>query len=209
MTEEIMHQLGLSLSQPNARGGFAKGIIKYLEVAFDSFPSAPFYIDVMVVYALKNWGIILHKDLIKNLVRSLQDQESKVIIRHPEGGFFTLHREPLVGSSIETLDESSDQLLCIDNDIDNWFVEGGNSDIDTIEEPEGMWTLEFDGSHLTFGSGVGILLTTPSSEAFYYLYRLEYHCTSNIVEYEDLILVFNLAIDKSVTYLRAKEIRTS
>jgi ribonuclease HI len=204
MTEEIMHQLGLNLSQPNAKGGFAKGDIKYLEVSFDSCPSAPFYIDVMVGDALNNWGIILHKDLIKHLAGSLLDQESKAIIPHPEGGFFTLHREPLVGSSVETLDELSDQLLCIDNDIDNWFVQGGNSDIDTIEEPEGMWTLEFDGSHSSSGSGVGIVLTAPSGEAFYYSYRLEYHCTNNIAEYEALILGFNLAIDKGVTYLRVK-----
>jgi hypothetical protein len=119
MTEEIMHQLGLILSQPNAKGGFAKGVIKDLEVAFDSCPSYPFYIDVMVVDALNNWGIILHKDLIKHLARIFQDQESKAIIPHPEGGLFTLHKEPLVGSSVETFDEFSDQILCIDNDVDN------------------------------------------------------------------------------------------
>ena len=54
MTEEVMHQLGLSLSQPNAQGDFAKGIIKDLNVAFNSFPSTPFNIDVIVVDALSN-----------------------------------------------------------------------------------------------------------------------------------------------------------
>jgi hypothetical protein len=62
-----MHQLGMSLSRPNTRGGFAKGIIKDLEVAFDSCPSAPFFIDVIIVDALNSLGIILHKDLIKRL----------------------------------------------------------------------------------------------------------------------------------------------
>jgi ribonuclease HI len=47
-------------------------------------------------------------------------------------------------------------------------------------------------------------LTNPSGEDFYYLYRLEYHCTNNIAEYEALILGFNLEIDKGVTYLKAK-----
>jgi hypothetical protein len=42
MTEEIMQQLGLSLSQSNTRGGFAKGIIKELEVAFLLLPKHPF-----------------------------------------------------------------------------------------------------------------------------------------------------------------------
>jgi ribonuclease HI len=51
---------------------------------------------------------------------------------------------------------------------------------------------------------VGIVLTTPSGEAFYYFYRLEYHCTNNIAECEALILGLNLGIDKGVMYLRAK-----
>ena len=54
VTERVMHQLELSLSQPNTQGGFAKGIVKNLNVTFNSFPSAPFNIDVMVVDALRN-----------------------------------------------------------------------------------------------------------------------------------------------------------
>jgi hypothetical protein len=70
MTEKIMHRLGLRLSQPNTKGGFEKGIIKDLDVAFDSCPSAPFFINVMVVDTLKNLGIILQKSLIKCLARN-------------------------------------------------------------------------------------------------------------------------------------------
>jgi hypothetical protein len=204
MVEEVMHQLGLSLSQPNDQGIFSKGIIKNLNVAFDSFPSAPFYIDVIVVDALSNWGIVFRKDLITHLVGRFQDQESKVIISHPEGGFFTLYREPLVGSLVETFDEPSDKLLCINNYIDNWFVQGGIPKDDTVKAPEGVWTLEFDGSHSSSGSGVGIVLTAPSNEYFYYSYSLEYQFTNNIDEYEAFILGLNFAIDKGIEYLRVK-----
>jgi ribonuclease HI len=204
MTEKIMHQLGLSLSRPNTKGGFAKGIVKDLEVSFDSCPSAPFFIDVIVVDALNSFGIVLHMDLIKQLAGSFHEQESKATIPHPEGGFFTLHNEPFMGTPVETHDELSDQLLCIDCDVNNWLVQEGKLDIDTIEEFEGIWTLEFDGSHSCSGSGARIVLTTPSGEAFYHSYRLEYHCTNNIVEYEALILGLNLAIDKGVTHLRGK-----
>jgi len=69
-----MHQLGLSLKCPNTRGGFAKGIIKDLEVAFNSFPSTPFFIYVIFMDALNNFGIILHKDLIKKLAGSFYEQ---------------------------------------------------------------------------------------------------------------------------------------
>jgi hypothetical protein len=173
-------------------------------VAFDSFPSAPFYIDVIVVDDLSNWGIIFHKYLIMHLAGRFQDQESKVIISHPEGGFFTLYREPLVGSLVETFDEPNDQLLCINNDIDNWFLQGGSHEDDTVKAPKGVWTLEFDGSHSIFGSGFRIVLNSPSNEAFYYSYRLDYQCTNKITEYEALILGINLAIDKDIEYLRVK-----
>jgi hypothetical protein len=204
MTKEVLHQLDLNLSQTNTKMGFAKGIVKKLEFSFESFPSTPFDIDIMVVDSLRNWGLIFHKDLIKHLAGSFQDQESKVIISHPEGGFFTLYREPLVGSLVETCDEPSDQLLCINNDINSWFVQGGSSGDDTIKTPEGIWTLEFDGSHSSSVIGVGIVLPTPSGETFYYSYRLEYQCTKNIIEYEALILGLNLAVDKGVEYLRIK-----
>jgi hypothetical protein len=39
MTEEVMYQLHLRLSQTNTRGDFEKGIINNFEVAFDSCPS--------------------------------------------------------------------------------------------------------------------------------------------------------------------------
>jgi hypothetical protein len=159
---------------------------------------------VIVVDALNILGIILHKKLIKHLGGSFDEQESKVTIPHPEGGFFTLHNEPLIGSPVETLDKLSDQLLCIDSDVNNLFVQEGKLYIDTIEESEGIWNLEFDGSHSNSGSGDGIVLTTPSREAFYHSYRLEYHCTNNITEYEALILGFNLAIDKDVAHLKVK-----
>jgi hypothetical protein len=47
-------------------------------------------------------------------------------------------------------------------------------------------------------------LTAPFGEFFYHSYRLEFHCTNNIVEYEALILGLNLAIDKGVTHLKVK-----
>jgi ribonuclease HI len=93
-------------------------------------------------------------------------------------------------------------LLCVNNEIENSFIQEVISIRKTTKTPEGMWTLEFDGSHSSYGSGIGIVLTTPSKETFYYSYRLQYHCIKNIFEYEALILGLNLEIDKSITHLR-------
>jgi ribonuclease HI len=94
--------------------------------------------------------------------------------------------------------------LCIDSDISNWFVQEGSLDFDTVEEFEGIWTLEFDGSHSKSRSVAGIVLTDPSGEVFYHSCRIEYPCTNNIAEYEALILGLNLEIDKGVAHLREK-----
>jgi ribonuclease HI len=90
----------------------------------------------------------------------------------------------------------------VNNGIESWFVQGGNSVDELSKTPGGIWTLDFDGAHSSSGSGAGIVLTTPSKETFYYSYRLEYHCTNNVVEYEALIIGLNLAINKGVTHFR-------
>jgi ribonuclease HI len=173
-------------------------------VAFDSYPSPPFLINVVIIDDVNNLGIILHRDLVEHLNGSIHKQQSKATIPHSEGGFFTIYNEPLVGSLVESSNKPSDQLLCIDNDLNNWFVQEGKLDVDTIEEIEGIWTLEFDGSHSSSGSGTGVVLTAPSGDVFYRSYRLEFQCTNNIAEYEALILGLNLALDKGVTILEVK-----
>ena len=90
MTEEVMYQLGLSLSQTNTGGDFAEGIINNLEVAFDSCPSAPFLINVVIIDDVNNFGIILHKYLIEHLNGSIHKKQSIATIPHLEGGFFTV-----------------------------------------------------------------------------------------------------------------------
>jgi ribonuclease HI len=204
MTQRVMHQLGLSISQPynDTRDGFTRGLIKDLVVSFHTCPDVSFKIDVIVIDTLSSWGILLCKDLVEKLGRSFQDQGSKAIIPHPEGGFFTLHKEPITGCLIEASEEPTDQLLCVNNGVESWFVQGGDSKDEPCKTPEGIWTLEFDGAHSSFGSGAGIVLTAPSKETFYYSYRLEYHCTNNVVEYEALIIGLNLAIDRGIRHLR-------
>jgi ribonuclease HI len=65
-----------------------------------------------------------------------------------------------------------------------------------------MWTLDFDSAPSSFGLGAGIVLTTPSKEAFYFSYRLEYDCTKNVVEYNALLIGLNIALDKGIRCLR-------
>jgi hypothetical protein len=149
MTKKVMHQLGLDISYPNnnTQDGFTRGLIKDLVVSFHTFPDVSFKIDVIVIDTLSSWGILLCKYLVEKLGGSFQDQGSKAIIPHPEGGFFTLHKEPITGCLIEASEEPDDQLLCVNNGVESWFVQGGDSKDELCKTPEGIWTLEFDGAH--------------------------------------------------------------
>jgi hypothetical protein len=181
-----------------------KGTIKDLEVSFDSYSDAPFRIDVFVINDINKFRIIICDELIAHLSGSIHREKLEAIIPHPEGGYYTIHGKPFVGSSVEDPNEIDDQLLCINNSLNDWFIQEGKLDMDTVEETEGIWMLEFDGSHSGLGAGAGIVLTSPSGEIFYRSYRLEFSCTNNVVEYEALILGLNLAIDKGDTILEVK-----
>jgi ribonuclease HI len=204
MTEEAMQQLGLKISRINTKDNFVRGAIKDLEVAFDSCPDAPFWINVFIVGNINKFGIIICDELIAHLGGSIHMEQSEAVIPHPEGGHYIVHSESFVGSPVEDPDEVDDQLLCINSSLSDWFIQEGKLDMDTVEETEGIWTLEFDGSLSGNGSGAGVVLTAPSGEVFYRSYRLEFNCTNNVAEYEALILGLNLAIDKGATILEVK-----
>jgi hypothetical protein len=204
MTEEVMQQLGLKISRINTKDNFVRGAIKDLEVAFDSFPDAPFRINVFIVGDINKFGIIICDELIAHLGGSIHREQSEAVIPHPEGGHYIVHSEPFVSSPVEDPDEVDDQLLCINSSLSDWFIQEGKLDMDTVEETEGIWTLEFDGSRSSNGSGARVVLTAPSGEVFYRSYRLEFNCTNNVAEYEALILGLNLAIDKGATILEVK-----
>jgi hypothetical protein len=91
MTEEVMQQLGLEISQTNTKDDFVKGTIKDLEVAFDSCLDAPFLTDVFIVDDINKFGIIICDNLIAHLSGSIHREQSKAIIPHPEGGHYTVH----------------------------------------------------------------------------------------------------------------------
>jgi hypothetical protein len=113
MAEEVMQQLGLKITRINTKDNFVKGAIKYLEGAFDSCPDTPFWINVFIVGDVNKFGIIICDELIAHLGGSIHREQSEVVIPHPEGGHYTIHHEPFVGSPVEDPNEMDDQLLCI------------------------------------------------------------------------------------------------
>ncbi|KAH9302736.1 hypothetical protein KI387_014319, partial [Taxus chinensis] len=72
------------------------------------------------------------------------------------------------------------------------------------EDPNAIWTLEFDGSCSTIGSGADVVLISPNSEIFPSAYKLQFDNTNNTAEYEALLLGLEIARQKGVQNLKVQ-----
>ncbi|WZZ45649.1 hypothetical protein YC2023_041908 [Brassica napus] len=63
----------------------------------------------------------------------------------------------------------------------------------TNDEPNSTWLLHIDVSSSKQGSGIGIRLTSPTSEILEQSFRLEFHASNNEAEYEALVAGLRLA----------------
>ena len=67
---------------------------------------------------------------------------------------------------------------------------------------EEWWTLRVDGASQSSGSGVGLLLQSPTGEHLEQAIRLGFHASSNEAEYEAILSGLDLALALSVSRLR-------
>ncbi|XP_071902387.1 uncharacterized protein [Coffea arabica] len=57
------------------------------------------------------------------------------------------------------------------------------------------WKMYFDGAAHRHGAGAGIVFITPDGGILLYSFTLNQHCSNNVVEYQALILGFEIAVD--------------
>ena len=70
----------------------------------------------------------------------------------------------------------------------------------TDHKQEILWYLEFDGSVNKLGAGVGVWIHNMQTDhAEGHSYRLNFRCTSNMAEYEALLLGLKLIRDLGAT----------
>ena len=67
---------------------------------------------------------------------------------------------------------------------------------------EGWWTLRVDGASWSSGSGVGLLLQSPTGEQLEQTIRLGFPASNNEAEYEAILSRMDLALALSVSKLR-------
>ena len=82
--------------------------------------------------------------------------------------------------------------------------EDSNEEASRKDDSSDIWTLEFDGSCSSSGSGVGIVLIPPQGEPEPLAFKLEFGNTNNTIEYEALLLGITVTKEKGVKILKAK-----
>jgi hypothetical protein len=126
-----------------------------------------------------------------------------------EGAMIKVPREPRKPFSFKKKDNE-----LMEDDIDAWI---GNYAILYMDHSEilekvqdmknkqclfeGYWRISFDGACSNCGSGVGIVLMSPSNILHPHVIRLEFSCTNNEVEYEALIQGMVLAQEMKIEHL--------
>jgi ribonuclease HI len=66
-----------------------------------------------------------------------------------------------------------------------------------------LWKLFFDGSACREGQSVGVVLVSPKRAIFEQSVHLEYYCTNNQAEYEDIILGLQILSSMSIKHVEA------
>jgi ribonuclease HI len=86
---------------------------------------------------------------------------------------------------IDYVHRSSIQSQALADFIADWTLGAQEEEINKEAE---AWTVFYDGSWGTFGTGAAIVLVAPSKVKTCYAPKLDFSCTNNIAEYEALLL---------------------
>lgn len=76
--------------------------------------------------------------------------------------------------------------------------------IEKLADDPKLWTMQFDGSCSTAGSGAGVVTSPPGGWLYPFAYRLHFECTNNMAEYEVLLLGLRNAKDMGIKHLRVE-----
>lgn len=104
-------------------------------------------------------------------------------------------------------DDPKGQILYQEMEYGNYMMfDNFNALEEELEPPynQRIWTLDFDGSCATVGSGVCGVLISPEGDLTQLAYKLQFNNTNNNIEYEALLLGITIAKQRGVKILKAQ-----
>jgi hypothetical protein len=121
MSLKVMNQLGLEVTRPytyvcrfESKGIKVYGLMEGLEVHLADYPDFPIIMDVVVVDILDAWGMILSREWVATLGRSLQMDLSYATNLIGDQDCITLHNKPKRMEHIERFNHGHSDYKSID-----------------------------------------------------------------------------------------------
>lgn len=192
---KVTHALGLTLTK--YYGWFYSmetkkvpliGQIKDARFAFVAFSEKRVKKTILVFDILVTYGILLGRGFCKDVGGEINMDWTKAKI--PVNGVpCVLHPEAKSKYLVTKLDDPKAQIIFEDAGLGNYFLTSEVPSIEVKEEdPNTVWTLDFDGIYSTTGSGPCMVLISQNFEIFPFTFKLQFDNTNNTAEYETLLL---------------------
>ena len=209
MPFEIMKGLGLNVDNTQGRccamdkrEVFVIGTINALPYRLTAYPDKELTMSVLVVDIPPQYGMLLSRKWSAAMGGSIQCDLSHATFQI-DGNLVKVNREPknvyMIEEEIE--DDMKDfvdidvkafrfEVLFLKKDKHKSQLE---IEVDAKIDQGDLWSIFFYGACCKDGSGVGILLISPTEKIYKFSFTLSFPCTNNIAKYEALLLVLRLA----------------
>jgi ribonuclease HI len=149
---------------------------------------------------VSNYSIILGRDW-KSLTGGYLSLDGTHLSVPRNGKNIILLREERISPYIESVPQSSINYIEEDVGVYSIFSEEDNIPLERINSNDELWCIHFDGSHSNEGNGVGIISVSPARKIHNVSYRLEFACSNNATEFEDLLLGIENALNLGCGHL--------
>jgi ribonuclease HI len=220
----IMEKLGLEITRPyqylysfDSRKVKCLGMIKDLVVNLAQVPMKSILMDVVVFDVPAKYGMLLSRYWGAKLGGSVQLDMTYATIPIFGRKFTRLYSETRLAYIVSDPQNLNNYLVyvvdqylgnCILSIDDDFCIEEENQKIaiskKNINVREGMWKMFFDGASSCEGVGAGVLFVAPGDVyviTFSYILQWEVVYTSNVCEYEALVLGLEVARKLKIEHL--------
>jgi hypothetical protein len=196
MSNIIMEELGFSCTNENAISMLSYnslkqmtiGEIKDVTLVFCTHPKIRTTLNIQVIdMSVSNYSIILGRDW-KDLTGGYLSLNGTHLFIPRNGKNIIVLREGRISPYIESVPQPNVNYIVEDLGLYSIFVEEYKTTLEKIDLDDGMLHMHFDGSCSNEGNGDGIILYSPVGKIHNFFYRLEFACTNNVTEFEELLL---------------------
>ena len=151
------------------------GIILNLHVKLAKYPDIDMSMDVVVIDAPNNWGMLLSKKWAATLGGNIQMDWTYATIPASENNRVILHREKLRKQHVESPKKPRNELVHFTDNFGNYailsnFMAPIKENIKD-EKIDKVWQMYFDGAYSKAGKDVGIVIISPSNKVYNFAFR--------------------------------------